>query len=205
MASDRPGEIGLRALVDVEDAVLRHESMELLLPVRHSGRQRRDVPVHVGVALLAAQAEAVHPLGRDRGRDGSGDAMHSSLECEELLLAQLKYPVLDVLFRCDQAMAEQGRIADEESSSGGILVDFVVWVVGLSGYDPAHKARTFLRPARIRRYVKRHLARLQVVHRSIVAAISCWQLARAPDQLPGAKGRRVQRFCVVCPWTESTH
>ena len=205
MAPDCLGETGLAGVVDIEHAVLRHERMKLLLPVGHAWRQRRDVPVHVGVALLAAQTEAVHPLGRNRRCDRSGHPVHDPLECQELFLAEISYPVLDMLFGCDQAVAEQGRIADEESNRGGILVYIVVRIVRVPGKDCTDKARTFPGPALIRRYIKRHLARLQVVHRSIVAAISPWQLARVPDRSRVAKGHRSAQFCEAFPSTDATH
>jgi hypothetical protein len=86
MTSNGLGEVGLGAVIDVEDAVLGHEGVELLLVVGHSWRQRRDVPVQVGVALLAAQAQGVHQFGRDGRGHRPGDSVHDALECQELLL-----------------------------------------------------------------------------------------------------------------------
>jgi len=45
--SNGPCERCLGSVVDIEDAVLRHEGMKLLLVVRDSRWQRSDVPVQV--------------------------------------------------------------------------------------------------------------------------------------------------------------
>ena len=69
MIPDSPCEGSLGTVIDVQDAVFAHERVVLLLVKGHTGGQRRDVPMQMRVALTAAQAEAVHPLGRhDRSR-----------------------------------------------------------------------------------------------------------------------------------------
>src|SRR3546814_8911895 len=46
---------------------------ELLVLVGHAGRQRRQVPMNVGVALVTAQAHHVEALGRHGRGDRSAD------------------------------------------------------------------------------------------------------------------------------------
>ena len=54
---------------------LVHQSDELLLFVGHAGRECDDMPVHVGVALLAAEAQDVDAFGGhgllERSADGA--------------------------------------------------------------------------------------------------------------------------------------
>ena len=77
MASDRLRQGRLAGVIDIQDAVLSHQGEELLLMVGHAGGKRRNVPVQVGVALLAAKAGAsyVSPfVGR------LDDIAHSGME-----------------------------------------------------------------------------------------------------------------------------
>jgi hypothetical protein len=113
----------LSAFIHGKHTVLTHERMKLLLAVRHARRQRRDMPVRVGIALPAAQAEAIHPFGRDRSRNRSRDPVNGALKSQKLLFIQIGYPVLDVPFRCDEAMAEQGREAAKKSNRLSVFID----------------------------------------------------------------------------------
>jgi hypothetical protein len=61
---------------DFEDPILGHHSVDLLPLVGHTGRQGRDVPVHVGLALMAAQRHEIDPLGRGRGLQRLSNVMH---------------------------------------------------------------------------------------------------------------------------------
>jgi hypothetical protein len=54
---DGPGESRLDAVIDVRDAVLRHERVVVLLVIGHASGERRDMPVQVGITLLAAKAK----------------------------------------------------------------------------------------------------------------------------------------------------
>jgi hypothetical protein len=58
VAPDGPGESRLGAVIDVSDAVLRHERVVVPLVIGHASGERRDMPVQVGIALLAAKAKA---------------------------------------------------------------------------------------------------------------------------------------------------
>lgn len=84
MFSNALRECFLGRVVDWQDAALRHDGMELLPVVRDARRQRGNVPVQVRVALSAAQAEGVHPLGRYGSRHGESDPADHALEAEEL-------------------------------------------------------------------------------------------------------------------------
>lgn len=61
--------------------------------------------------MLAAQAKAVHPLGRHDCRYRPGDLAHDALQCQELGVVQVVDPVFDVPFGCDQAVTEEGGMA----------------------------------------------------------------------------------------------
>jgi hypothetical protein len=63
LAANLLRERGLTLVVHIQDAVFSHKSVVLLSVVRNSRRERRHVPMQMGVALLAAQGEAVQPLG----------------------------------------------------------------------------------------------------------------------------------------------
>jgi hypothetical protein len=70
------------------------------------------MPVQVGITLLAAKAQAVHPLGRhDRGHRHC-DPAHHALQRQVLILAEVVNPVFDMPLGCHQAVAEQGGVAD---------------------------------------------------------------------------------------------
>lgn len=108
MASDVPGKCRLGFVIDVEDTVLGHQGVELLLVVGHARRERRDVPVQVGVALLAAHGQRVHSLRRHDCGHGPGNPAHDALQCQEFQFAELINPALDVPLGRDQAVAQQG-------------------------------------------------------------------------------------------------
>jgi len=125
----------------------RHERVVLLLVIGHPRRKRRYMPVQVSVALLATQAQAVHPLGRhDRGHR-QGDPMHHLLQCQILRLVQVVHPVFNVPLGCDQAMAQQRRVPGQEPYGGSVLVNAVMGIVRVPGQDLADEAR----PSRERR------------------------------------------------------
>jgi hypothetical protein len=174
VAFDGPGEGRLGAVIDIQDAVFCHEGVVLLLVVGHSRGKRGDVPVHVRVALLAAQAQAVHPLGRHDCGYGPGNPVHDVLEREELRLRQVVDPVLDVPPGCRQAIPEQGRVAVEEHDRPGVLIDDLMAGAGGTGGDAADKAPARIpalpHPPRILRRVRRSSGWLGAVHHRIIAA-----------------------------------
>ena len=55
------------------------QQSELLFAIRKTGRLRHDVPVHVSIALLAAQAEHVQPFVRHAAPKRFADPMHPAL------------------------------------------------------------------------------------------------------------------------------
>lgn len=63
------------------------------------------MPVHVGVALLAAETEDVDTLGRHDVGDGTRDAMHDALELEVLVQREVLSDGLAMLDRRDQYVA----------------------------------------------------------------------------------------------------
>ena len=55
------------------------EQSELLFAIRQTRWLRHDVPVHVSIALLAAQAQHVQPFGRHAAPKGFADPVHPAL------------------------------------------------------------------------------------------------------------------------------
>ena len=160
----------LAAVVDVQDAAVGREGAELLLVVGHSGWQGCEMPVQVRVALLAAQAQRVHPLGGHRRGQCLGHLVHDVLEGEELVLVQVVHPVLDVPLGRHQAVAQQDRPAGQERDGAGVFVDIVVGIVRMPGQDRADKARPFAGPAHVGPGVEGHPGGRGAVHRCIIAA-----------------------------------
>ena len=147
MVSDALCQGCLAGIGDGKDAVFGHEGVELLLVVGNVGGQRREVPVQVGVALLAAEAQRVHSFGWYGGGYGAGDHVRDCLEAQELVRLHVVHPVLEVCFGRDQAVAQQRRVAAKEGDRVAVLVDDVVLVVGVAGDQGADKARPLPNPA----------------------------------------------------------
>lgn len=149
VTADVRGEGCLAVVVDPQDAVFCHHCVELLLVVRNPWRQRREVPVQVGVALLAAQTHRVHPLGGQCRLDGTRHFVHDGLEVEELTLPHVVHPALQVTLRRNEAVTEQSRVAGEKSDAVVVLVDEMVPKVGVPSYERADEARPFAHPTRV--------------------------------------------------------
>lgn len=92
------------------------------------------MPVQVSVALLAAQAQAVHPLDRHHLGNRPGNPVHHALQRQVLLLAQPAYPVFDVALGSDDAVAQQRRPPGQERGSIADAVRVVPVLV--HGADP---------------------------------------------------------------------
>jgi hypothetical protein len=168
-APDSPGEVRLGTVADVQDTVFGHERVILLPVIGHSRGKRRDMPVQVSVALLAAQAQAVHPLDRhDRGHR-PGNPVHDALQRQILLLAQPADPVFDVALGGDDAVAQQRRLPGQERDRARVLIDIVMGIARMPGQDRAHEARALARPLYVSHRVKRHARRLRDIHPGIIA------------------------------------
>jgi hypothetical protein len=169
VTSDRLCEGLLAGVIDIQDAVLTHKGVGLLLMVRHPGREGRDVPVQVCVALLAAQAEQIHPLCGHSSSNGPRHPVHHALQCQILRFAQLMDPALDVPLGRNQAVAPQGRVAGQEGDRVAVVIDVVMTVVRVPGQDCADEAGAFTRSSRILLVVKRHSGRLRLIHLRIIS------------------------------------
>ena len=124
--------------------------------IRNARWKRRDVPVHVRVALVAAEAQHVEPFGRYRLADGSTDAVDAALELDVLVGGERVDHVGAVFERGDQCVAEQRRPLGEERDTYVVAEDHEV-IVPLAGHDGADEARAGIgsarsRVARSRRY-----------------------------------------------------
>lgn len=151
---------------NVDDAVLRHERVKLLLVVRHTGRKWRDVPVHMSIALLAAVEGEVLPVG---------EVMH---------------PVFDMPLRRDQAVSDEGWKAVQERDCLRVLIHDLMGVVVGPRHDPADEAVTFRsappNALGITGHVDRLPCRWQRLHRRLIVGVHL-DVARLIDRLADAR------------------
>ena len=124
---------------DVEVAVLGHQRGVLLFAIRNAGWERRDVPVHVRVALVAAEAQEVEALGRHRLRDGASDSVHAALQIGVLVFGEVVDDVGAVLERRDERVADQRRVLREERDADVVAEEHHV-VVAFAADDRADEA-----------------------------------------------------------------
>lgn len=64
---------------------------ELLLVVRHARRQRRDMPVHMGIALLTTQAQQIRMFNLHSGLHSPRDPMHQTHQPQKGILAEIAH------------------------------------------------------------------------------------------------------------------
>jgi hypothetical protein len=127
------------------------------------------MPVQVRVALLAAQAQAVHPLDRHNLGHGYGNPVHHALQRLVLVLVQSVNPVFDVALGGDDAVPKQCRLPGQERDRGIVLIDIVMGIIRMPGQDRAHETRALAGPLHVPDRVKRHSRRLQATHQGIIA------------------------------------
>jgi hypothetical protein len=128
-----------------DGGVLQGECVVLLAFVRHAWREWGDVPVEVGVALGAAEAEGVHALGRHRRGHRAGYPLHHRLQAEVAGLVEVAHPVFNVPAGRHEAVAAQGWVAVEERDRRTVVVYDVVVVGGVAGDQRADEARALAR------------------------------------------------------------
>jgi hypothetical protein len=86
----------------------------LLLPVRDAGRKAGDVPVQMGVALLAAEGEQVGALGFQYGFHGESNLPHDQDRPGAGGLVEVADGVFEVGLGGDEDCAGEGGPAVEE-------------------------------------------------------------------------------------------
>src|SRR4051794_8898628 len=107
------------------------------------------MPVQVGVALLAAQAQRIHPLSRYRSRHGPSHSADHALEAEELGLLHVVNPAFDMSLRGHEAVPELDRVAGEERDGVAVLVQRVVLIILVAVQESADEARSFPYPTAV--------------------------------------------------------
>ena len=132
------GEVGVG---DVEIAVLVHECGVLLFVVGNAGRERRDVPVHMCVALMTAEAQHVEPFGGHRLAHGLPDAMNAALELDVLIGGERTDHVGAVFDGGDERVPEQGRPFGEEGNADVVPEhdQMIIAAPGDNGADEADR------------------------------------------------------------------
>ena len=104
------------------------------------------MPVDMRVPGVAAEAEDVEPLGRDRSSDCGANPAHNALKAEVLVLGEVidyRDPVVE---RRDKAVAQERRVQVEEPDREIVSVDDMRGCVGCSRYHLADKAGAFSCP-----------------------------------------------------------
>ena len=101
------------------------------------------MPVDMRVPAVAAEAEDVEPLGRDRSSDCDANPAHNALKAEVLVLGEvIDYSDL-VVERRDKAVAQERRVQVEEPDREIVSVDEMRGCFGCSRYHLADKAGAF--------------------------------------------------------------
>ena len=102
---------------------LVHQCAELLLLVGHTGRERDDVPVHVGVALLTAEAQDVDALGGDRLRECSTDGTDQGLQLEVAVECEVLDNSFSMIDRGDEDVTALDVEVGQERDVAFVSVD----------------------------------------------------------------------------------
>ena len=99
----------LRHLIgwDRQDPATHAQRGQLLVLVRHAWWEWGHVPVYVAIALLAAEAEQVQPLGRDHLLDRLAHPIHPALKLQVLLFGEATDDAFDVATWTDQRVPAQ--------------------------------------------------------------------------------------------------
>lgn len=96
-----PRQVRLHLTGDLEVTVLECKSGDLLLLVRHTWRQRHQMPMDVPVALPTAQTQHVQPVGLHLGHQRLSGGMHHPLH-GQILRHVDRDDVFDVRYRRDE-------------------------------------------------------------------------------------------------------
>jgi hypothetical protein len=123
----------------VEDTILGHHRVKLLLLIGHSRWQRRDVPVHVRVALMAAQRHQVDPLGWEYRFQRLSHVMHHVGHSPKQIV--IAGHIDDVGARGNDGVPKERRISTEECHDVVVAVDRLMAVVRVPIQIGTNKAR----------------------------------------------------------------
>jgi hypothetical protein len=112
-----------------------------LLPLeRDAWRERSQMPVHVAVPLLAAQAEDIETLGREDPPDSLADAVDNRLQSKVLLEREVSRDLLAMFARRDEDVTAQPRILVQKRDRVGVFVDDVMSELRVAGQQLADEA-----------------------------------------------------------------
>ncbi len=103
-------------------------SPELLLLVRDTRWQGCYVPVDVGVALFAPEAQDVKAFGAQDRADGAAHPVHEGLRSQVCRLVEVGDDIFFVLERRHQDVARQGRVALQTGDGEVVAIDNVMGV-----------------------------------------------------------------------------
>lgn len=120
--------------------VVRVERGELLPLERDAWRERSQMPVHVAVPLLAAQAEDIETLGREDPPDSLADAVDNRLQSKVLLEREVSRDLLAMFARRDEDVTAQPRILVQKRDRVGVFVDDVMSELRVAGQQLADEA-----------------------------------------------------------------
>ena len=143
--SDLPRQVLHFLVRDVQDPVFHPQSLQLLLLERDAKGQRSDVPMHMTVALLAAQGQDIHPFRLDCFAHGLRRSIDDTLKGKIFLEGKVARHLLFMRNRRDQRIPVKHRIFIEKNDEVIGLADDVV-AVQTTGNHFADETRILLNP-----------------------------------------------------------
>jgi hypothetical protein len=117
-------------LRDFQNTIFGHYRVELLPLVRDIGRQRHNVPVDMGIALMAIQRHQIHPLSWERPLQSLGHVVDHVIDSAEQI-AVTGYIDNVCAWRNDRVPKQRG-IPAEKRHYVFVCVDSLVRVVGMA-------------------------------------------------------------------------
>jgi hypothetical protein len=139
----------------LDGAVLGHKRVVLLF-VWDAGRQSGDMPVQIGVSLLAAQGQQIGPLTRHACFQGESDSTHYMHHVDELVHVKISDNLLDVALRSYKNVTGQYGEARKKPDVPAIVVDDFFGPAGITIDHSAGEAWPGLGTPVVALQVERH-------------------------------------------------
>src|SRR5262249_36488731 len=113
----------------------------LLFLIGNPRRQRRDMPMHMAIPLLASQGQNVDPLGRNHLPDGLGYSVDELLERQVVFQGKVSGRLFTMGAWSDQRMASERGILREEDHGPLILINELMAILRITGQHFADETR----------------------------------------------------------------
>jgi hypothetical protein len=131
-----------RFAIGEAEVVFPIENCILLLLEGDTRRQRHQMPMDVTVGLLAAQAEDVESLRRDRSTDRFADFVDNSLQGYVLLRREVSGHLFSVASRRHKSITTDGWIFAQEGDRDVVFIDDRVCEFLVARNKPTDEAST---------------------------------------------------------------